>query len=558
MNNSSRTQREITVRLAAVHWQRLRGFHLAPGKRRETLSYLWGRTCRVRGGLVILVPHDAPCLMLGDDCYLRSSGAQVTLQPDVLNGMLVEFARSDYDCLINVHDHWFSDSAEFSSVDDEDDLRFDRYLRSGFEPSLARCEGLGRPRKVFNLSVVLGQDQCQARMVDTQLSVPFQPVAKVALLGERWACVPLTGRRAASVPGSDWMSRQAGILGADGVGALQALHVGIVGCGGLGSIQAELLARLGIGRLTLVDGDHLDHSNLNRWQGGRPEWVGRPKARVLAEHLGAMVPGCKVQAVPHVLSDFRSQLALASVDIVLAGVDNDEARYVLNHFAVQHMQPYFDLGVVIDGTPEAPDFAGRYFAVVPGVTGCAECKAFDLLDRDAVVRGFANAAVVGERQAAGYLLDRPDVPTPSAYMLNQRTAALGAQELTNFVTGWRPLATVIQERWRSGAMQRADRGNYPEQPDPECPVCSFRIGRGWSVPLPSAGQTLAAATLRAIEADLQAQPAAVSLGAREESVHAAVAPERGTQSASLAPGVDAAESGPPQVSSTDSLKETLA
>ena len=54
------------------------------------------------------------------------------------------------------------------------------------------------------------------------------------------------------------------------------------------------------------------------------------------------------------------------------------------------------------------------------------------------------------------------------------------------------------------------------------------------------------------------QPAAGSPGTRQESVHAAVAPERGSQSASLAPGVGAAESGPPQVSSTDSLKETLA
>lgn len=490
MKSFTRRGSAVTVRISAAHWARLRSFHLADGKRRETLSYLWGRACRARGGMSVLVPEHAPCLILGDDCYERSSGAQVRLRPDVLNGMLVEFGRSEWNCLINVHDHWFSEDAAFSSVDDEDDLRFDRYLRKGFEPSLASCSGWGVPRPIVNLSIVLGQARCAARVVDTRLAHAFLPVRKIVLLSERWASVPMTDGSAPGNGTPGWMDRQRGLLGIAGIEELRDLHVGLIGCGGLGSIQAELLARLGVGEITLVDGDVLESSNLNRWQGGRPEWVGRPKARLLAGQVQAMVPSCKVNAVPHDLIDARSQLALASADVLLAGVDNDESRFLLNHFALQHLQPYFDVGVVIDGAEAAPDFAGRYFAVLPGVTGCAECKAFTLLDREAVVRRFASAAVVQERRAAGYMRNRPDLSTPSAYMLNQRTAALAVQELTNFLMGWRPTATVFMERWQSGALQRADRANYPEGPDPECPVCSFRIGAGWSLPLPRASGPL--------------------------------------------------------------------
>ena len=123
-------------------------------------------------------------------------------------------------------------------------------------------------------------------------------------------------------------------------------------------------------------------------------------------------------------------------------------------------------------------------AVIPGVTGCVECKTYDLIDREEVIRHFSHPAVTQARRAAGYVIDRPEMATPSAYSLNQRTAALGVQELMNFLSGWRPTATVIREQWATGALQRADRDNYPERPDPDCPMCSLRIGRGWSVPLP--------------------------------------------------------------------------
>lgn len=483
MSNASRQRRSVSLRIDWGLWQRLRQFHLREGKREEALSYVWARCQRVPGGHVVLIPPDAPFFPLGRDCYERSSGANVRLRPDVLNGMLVEFARSDFNCLVNVHDHWFSEHAEFSGVDDADDLSFDRYLRERFEPMMVRRPDLGCARWIFNLSIVLGTKSSSVRLTDVRAARPFTRADRVSLLGDRWSRVPLTAAEASSGAAPAWLARHEAFLGAAAQSELQRLHVAIVGCGGLGSILAESLARCGVGELTLIDGDRLETSNLNRWQGAGPRDVGRFKAALLAERLQIMVPSCSVRHVSRPLEDMRSSVAMSAADIVVGGLDNDEARYLLNHFAVQHMQPYFDLGVAITTTP-ANEFAGRYFAVIPGVTGCVECKSYQLLNRDTVVRGFSHPATTAARRAAGYVIDRPELSAPSAYVLNQRTAALGLQELLNFVAGWRPTATVAREQWTAGTFQRADRSNYAEAADPECPVCSLRLGRGWSLPLP--------------------------------------------------------------------------
>lgn len=502
---------DLTLRVDARVWRRLRDFHLCPGKREESLSYVWARCERVRGGQVVLVPGDAPVYQLGPDCYERQSGGNVRLHPDVLNGMLVEFARSEFNCLVNVHDHWFADDAQFSGVDDDDDLRFDRYLRQRFEPMLARRPEIGPARAIYNLSIVLAQRGCAARLTDVRRRVPFAPARRVCLLDERamTAHVSVGGRRVAprsAEPGSlaqDRVARHAGFIAPDHQAALGAMHLAVVGCGGLGSIMAESLARVGVGQLTLIDGDVLEATNLNRWQGGRPADIGEPKASLLAQRLREMVPHLRVKAVTRPLEHSRSILALTAADAIVAGVDNDAARFILNHVSLQFLLPYFDVGVAISINPEV-EFKGRYFAVIPGVTGCVECKAFQLVDRNEVIRAFANPAVLAERRAAGYVIDQPDLPTPSAYVLNQRTAALAVQELLNYVTGWRSTATFAGESWSTGTLMRADRDNYPDAPAECCPACSLRLGRGTSIPLPSVRS--AAGVARATFADMGGQP----------------------------------------------------
>ena len=476
-------QRPTTIRIGRALWERVLDHHLADGKRVEALSYVWARCERTMGGLVVLIPSKAPYFAFQADCYERQSSGNVRLRPDVLNGMLVEFAGSDYNCVVNIHDHWFAQHGVFSAVDDEDDARFDTYLHERFEPMLALHPGIGPCRPIFNLSLVVGQQTTGARMTGGHRL--NSRVDRMTIADEKWREVSLSHavRSNARPMQADVHLRHQSFITAQVQNSLAHLTVGIVGCGGLGSILAETLGRLGIRRFRLIDDDRLGTSNLNRWQGARPGDVGRRKTELLGKMLRDQFPGCDVRTVSRPMSHGNSTAAIAGSDVVFGCVDNDAARWHLNHVALQFMVPYFDAGVSVVAGPPV-ELSTRYFAVLPEATGCVDCKGIDLLDREEVLAAFISPEIAAERRNAGYVLDRPETPAASAYMLNQRAASLLAMEFCNFMTGWRSTATVAYENWNAWAAKRLDRDTFPEHPADGCPVCGIRTGAGYSLALP--------------------------------------------------------------------------
>ena len=74
--------------------------------------------------------------------------------------------------------------------------------------------------------------------------------------------------------------RTARLIGEEGVRRLKEACVTIVGIGGVGSYTAEALARAGIGKLTLIDGDRVEESNINRQLAALHSTLGRYKAQV--------------------------------------------------------------------------------------------------------------------------------------------------------------------------------------------------------------------------------------------------------------------------------------
>lgn len=80
----------------------------------------------------------------------------------------------------------------------------------------------------------------------------------------------------------------------DGAKRLARAHVLVVGLGGVGSWAVEALARSGIGALTLIDGDDVCVSNVNRQLHALDGAVGRRKVEVMAERVNAIHPTCSV------------------------------------------------------------------------------------------------------------------------------------------------------------------------------------------------------------------------------------------------------------------------
>jgi ThiF family len=476
------TNRNATIRISDVLWDRIKRFHLAPDKAKESLSYVWARCERVMGGYVVLLPEDTPFFAFDSDCFTRQSSGNVQLNKDVLNGMLVEFAKSDFNCLVNIHDHWFSNNATFSNVDDADDLAFDKYLREKFEPMLKANPEIGAPRTIFNLSLVLGQSSSSARFTH-RTNPRFAPkVERITIIGETWAEEHIATKTFKSLD-VEANSRHAAFMPSDVQQSIAEVSVAIAGCGGLGSIYAESLARVGFRRFIFIDSDVLEASNLNRWQGGLPSEIGTSKARLLATKVKAFFPDSTTRVVSREVDDSIAISAIARADVLIGGLDNDSARFCLAHTSSHFMVPYFDAGVAIESDGDV-DFKGRYFAQIPGVTGCILCKPCQLVDQKKIALDYGNSKALAERRNAGYIVDQPKAVAPSAYALNMRTASLLVTELLNYFTAWRPVATLAVESWNRGTLQRWDRETVPETSQASCGLCGIRTGVGYAIPMP--------------------------------------------------------------------------
>ena len=162
----------------------------------------------------------------------------------------------------------------------------------------------------------------------------------------------------------------------DGVSApeaqlrLREARVLVLGVGGLGSWAALSLACCGVGELTLVDGDEVELSNLNRQVLFAAGDIGRPKARVAAAALERFNPGIRVDAVERTLgSPEEIAAAVAGSSLVVDAADrptHDIERWV-NAACFEHRVPYITMS-------HFPPFARVGPLYVPGETGCFNCQ----------------------------------------------------------------------------------------------------------------------------------------------------------------------------------------
>ncbi|MGU3376770.1 tRNA threonylcarbamoyladenosine dehydratase [Chryseobacterium sp. M5A1_1a] len=82
-----------------------------------------------------------------------------------------------------------------------------------------------------------------------------------------------------------WLERTELLIKEEGVEKLIKANVLVVGLGGVGSFAAEFLARAGVGNMTIVDGDTVDITNINRQLPALHSTIGKHKVEVVAERL---------------------------------------------------------------------------------------------------------------------------------------------------------------------------------------------------------------------------------------------------------------------------------
>jgi tRNA A37 threonylcarbamoyladenosine dehydratase len=120
-----------------------------------------------------------------------------------------------------------------------------------------------------------------------------------------------------------WQERAELLFKAEGLQNLKNSNVLVVGVGGVGSFAAEFLARAGVGNLTIVDGDVVDITNINRQLPALHSTVGMSKIEVVGNRLMDINPELNLTKVQEFLSPERAfEIVNSDYDYVLDCIDS--------------------------------------------------------------------------------------------------------------------------------------------------------------------------------------------------------------------------------------------
>ena len=121
--------------------------------------------------------------------------------------------------------------------------------------------------------------------------------------------------------------RTARLLGLRAMERLAQAHVVVLGLGGVGSFAAEALARAGVGRLTLVDGERIEVTNVNRQLHALDGELGRFKADALAERLRRAAPDARIEPACEFYGEENgARLVPEGTDFVVDAMDTVVAK----------------------------------------------------------------------------------------------------------------------------------------------------------------------------------------------------------------------------------------
>ncbi len=199
---------------------------------------------------------------------------------------------------------------------------------------------------------------------------------------------------------------------------LSQARILVIGVGALGNEIVKNLALLGIGNLLVADFDAVENSNLSRSILFRAEDNGAKKAETAVRAAKNIYPGMNAHSFHGNIVYDLGLGVYRWADIVLAGLDNREARLAINRSCYRLNTPWIDGGI------EALNGVARMF--VPPDGPCYECtmskRDWELLE----MRRSCNL-LSREEMEAGKV---PTTPTASAVI-----AGVQVQEAVKYLHG---------------------------------------------------------------------------------------------------------------------------
>ena len=187
-------------------------------------------------------------------------------------------------------------------------------------------------------------------------------------------------------------SRTELLLGREAMEKLRASHVLVLGAGGVGSHCIEALARGGIGRLTIVDGDTVAESNLNRQSFALRSTIGMAKVLAARERIWDIDPEIRVTADGRFLREEDVPSLLAErPDHIIDAIDTVSVKLVLAAEAEKRGIPL----VSCMGTGNKLDPSAFEFADIYETSVCPLCR---VMRRELKKRGVKALKVLYSRE----------------------------------------------------------------------------------------------------------------------------------------------------------------
>lgn len=210
---------------------------------------------------------------------------------------------------------------------------------------------------------------------------------------------------------------------------LKSARVAMVGAGGIGAAVIPALAGAGIGSLTIIDGDRVELSNLQRQPIYTSSQVGMGKALLASHWVMSRNPHVAVRAVQERIEENNAADMLSGHDLVIDGTDNFATRLLVSDTCVALGLPLLSAAAqqfqgqvaIFTGKPCYRCFVGDAF----DSDDCDNCAELGVLGAMVGTVGY-HAALMAVRALAGMADDRGFLHLFDAAALDWRKVRLSS------------------------------------------------------------------------------------------------------------------------------------
>ena len=217
---------------------------------------------------------------------------------------------------------------------------------------------------------------------------------------------------------------------------LKNSHVAVFGLGGVGGHAVEALCRAGVGKLTIVDGDIITETNLNRQIIATLDSLGRPKTEVMKERIHSINPEAVV--VTHhcfvLPGETADQFDFADFDYLIDAVDTVTLKLELAMKAASVNTPI----ISSMGTGNKLDPGCLAVADIYETSVCPLAK---VMRKELRARGITELEVVYSREEPQIANLPPCIPDPAS----PRRCTPGSISFVPSAAGLLLAATVVRK-----------------------------------------------------------------------------------------------------------------